>query len=53
LILDIFSELQRAQPGNDLEQTLLVDAIAQAKLADEVGLGWVLIPQLYGAAPGA
>jgi alkanesulfonate monooxygenase SsuD/methylene tetrahydromethanopterin reductase-like flavin-dependent oxidoreductase (luciferase family) len=51
LILDIFSELQRAHPGNDLEQTLLVDAIAQAKLADELGFGCWWNVEHHGA-PG-
>jgi alkanesulfonate monooxygenase SsuD/methylene tetrahydromethanopterin reductase-like flavin-dependent oxidoreductase (luciferase family) len=51
LILDIFSELQRAQPGDDLEATLLTDAIAQAKLADELGFGCWWNVEHHGA-PG-
>jgi alkanesulfonate monooxygenase SsuD/methylene tetrahydromethanopterin reductase-like flavin-dependent oxidoreductase (luciferase family) len=40
LILDIFSELQRARPwAPDHERRLLGDAIEQARLADELGYG--------------
>ena len=40
MILDIFSELQRAQPWPpNHEQRLFLDAIEQAKLADELGYG--------------
>ncbi|HPG27283.1 MAG TPA: LLM class flavin-dependent oxidoreductase, partial [Myxococcota bacterium] len=40
MILDIFSELQRARPSNEgHERRLLADAIEQARLADELGYG--------------
>jgi alkanesulfonate monooxygenase SsuD/methylene tetrahydromethanopterin reductase-like flavin-dependent oxidoreductase (luciferase family) len=41
MILDIFSELQRSGPrrGDDHEGSVYRDAIAQAKLADELGFG--------------
>jgi len=44
VILDIFSELQRAKPSGgswaeDHERQVMLDAIEQAKLADEKGFG--------------
>lgn len=52
MILDIFSELQRARPGApDHERQLLPDAIAQARLADELGYGCWWNVEHHGA-PG-
>ena len=39
MILDIFSELQRARPGTGFERTLLDETVEQAVLADALGFG--------------
>ena len=50
MILDIFSELQRARPwGPDHEGQVYRDAIEQAKLADELGFGCWWTVEHHGA----
>ena len=54
MILDIFSELQRAKPpgavaGRDFEAQIFRDAIEQAKLADELGFGCWWTVEHHGA----
>lgn len=50
MILDIFSELQRAKPwGASHERQVLLDAIAQARLADEKGFGCWWTVEHHGA----
>ena len=50
LILDIFSELQRAKPWGALhERQVLLDAIEQAKLADRMGFGCWWTVEHHGA----
>jgi alkanesulfonate monooxygenase SsuD/methylene tetrahydromethanopterin reductase-like flavin-dependent oxidoreductase (luciferase family) len=50
LILDIFSELQRARPfGPDHEAALFRDTIEQARLADEQGFGCWWTVEHHGA----
>ena len=54
MILDIFSELQRARPagtspGPEFEQQVYRDAIEQARLADELGFGCWWTVEHHGA----
>ena len=50
MILDVFSELQRARPwGEGHESALFAEAIEQAKLADEVGFGCWWTVEHHGA----
>ena len=54
MILDIFSELQRARPpaspsGPGFEHQVFLDAIEQAKLADELGFGCWWTVEHHGA----
>jgi len=51
VILDIFSELQKARPWpvGEGEQTAVADAIAQAKLADELGYACWWTVEHHGA----
>ena len=50
MILDVFSELQRARPwGPDHERVLFEEAIEQAVLADEVGFGCWWTVEHHGA----
>jgi len=50
LILDIFSELQRAKPwGPDHERRVILEAVEQAKLADEMGFGCWWTVEHHGA----
>jgi len=52
MILDIFSELQRAgSGGHGFEQQLYLDAIEQAKLADAVGFGIWWAVEHHGFSP--
>jgi len=50
VILDIFSELQKARPwGPNHERQIFLDAIAQAKLADAMGYGCWWTVEHHGA----
>lgn len=54
MILDIFSELQRAKPpgqscGPEFERQIFQDAIEQARLADELGFGCWWTVEHHGA----
>ncbi|HEX5066647.1 MAG TPA: LLM class flavin-dependent oxidoreductase [Myxococcota bacterium] len=50
MILDVFSELQRARPfGPAHERVLFEDAIEQARLADELGFGCWWTVEHHGA----
>lgn len=54
MILDIFSELQRARPvggppGPGFEHRIFLDAIEQARLADELGFGCWWTVEHHGA----
>ena len=51
MILDIFSELQKAQPWPaNHERAVIEEALAQAKLADELGFGCWWNVEHHGAA---
>ena len=50
LSLDIFSELQKAEPTNPVERhDVYFDALEQAKLADEMGFGCWWTVEHHGA----
>jgi alkanesulfonate monooxygenase SsuD/methylene tetrahydromethanopterin reductase-like flavin-dependent oxidoreductase (luciferase family) len=52
MILDVFSELQKAgPPGPALERAVLAEAVEQAKLADALGYGCWWTVEHHGAAP--
>ena len=52
MIVDVFSELQKAQPlGPEAERSVLLEAIEQAKLADALGYGCWWTVEHHGAAP--
>ena len=52
MIVDVFSELQKAQPlGPQAERSVLLEAIEQAKLADALGYGCWWTVEHHGAAP--
>jgi alkanesulfonate monooxygenase SsuD/methylene tetrahydromethanopterin reductase-like flavin-dependent oxidoreductase (luciferase family) len=52
MILDVFSELQKAGPGGPhAERDVLREAIEQAKLADALGYGCWWTVEHHGAAP--
>ena len=50
MILDVFSELQKAKPwGPEPEQSVLLEAVEQAKLADALGYGCWWTVEHHGA----
>jgi alkanesulfonate monooxygenase SsuD/methylene tetrahydromethanopterin reductase-like flavin-dependent oxidoreductase (luciferase family) len=52
VILDVFSELQKAEPGGpEAERSVLLEAIEQARLADALGYGCWWTVEHHGAAP--
>lgn len=52
MILDVFSELQKAGPGGpEAERSVLLEAIEQARLADALGYGCWWTVEHHGAAP--
>jgi len=52
VILDVFSELQKAGPGGpEAERSVLLEAIEQARLADALGYGCWWTVEHHGAAP--